>query len=327
MMKGTAAGELWRRIKKEFLAPVPVFTIVELSIALMFIVACIVDVSTDIFVAAEYFDKEMPLYGALTSIVIVISSFFVCACGLYNYEMEYRNEGRLSQGGTVEYIASGYKSRTADTDKERQWHQKAMLRKQRVIRVLGLADSFMESAPQLCLQLYVLIKLNPRKDVVGEVLRVVGLLSSWFSLAGAVVGWYKSRLEDAGKEVGLKSQIIYILWRLAETGGRVLCIAYFASVFGLWVLLVLVVHWVVLLLWYLIFFKNGTNDGTLVFFGSSAIYTYSLMFCYLHHQEGPSRYRYIVFYIIFYLENFVMLVVASSATEGPWILVPHRHCG
>jgi hypothetical protein len=58
--------------------------------------------------------------------------------------------------------------------------------------------------------------------------------------------------------VGLKHQLLEAAWRLAETSGRVLCIALFTSVFRWWTLAVLVPHVVLMFLWY---HKKGRKAG------------------------------------------------------------------
>jgi Flp pilus assembly protein TadB len=88
------------------------------------------------------------------------------------------------------------------------------------------------------------------------------VLTSWLSLAFSVAAYSRARrnsrqaaLKDLDKDypeyyATLKHQVFEFFWRLCETGGRVLAIATFATVFKWWVLAVLVPHALVMLVWY-----------------------------------------------------------------------------
>jgi hypothetical protein len=86
------------------------------------------------------------------------------------------------------------------------------------------------------------------------------LLTSWLSLALTVAAFNRAQrnsrqvgLKDLGFNehyAGLKHQVLEMTWRLCETGGRVLCIAIFASVFKWWILAVLAPHGLAMLAWY-----------------------------------------------------------------------------
>lgn len=124
--------------------------------------------------------------------------------------------------------------------------------------------------------------------------------------------------EDKSK-MSLKSVPFYFLWRACETGGRVLCIAMFASAFEVWVFGILLFHWVVASCWLInqrtAFYAHRCLEKVF-----NIICGYVMLFCFLNLREGHTRYRFLIFYIIFYIENFFMLAFWFRFTSdlGKW---------
>jgi hypothetical protein len=138
--------------------------------------------------------------------------------------------------------------------------------------------------------------------------RSIALLSSWASLAVSLVSYQRSlrnSREDKAK-MSLWSIPFYFTWRVCETGGRVLCIAMFASVFEFWVFAVILIHWLVISTWLMFQHTTFYNNRCLekVF---NIICGYVMVFCFLNLREGHTRFRFLLYYCIFYLENFLML--------------------
>jgi hypothetical protein len=96
---------------------------------------------------------------------------------------------------------------------------------------------------------------------VTDARRIIPLLTSWLSLALTVAAFNRAQrnsrqaaLNENGmrfaKEesyASLRHQMSEMAWRLFETGGRVVAIALFTSVFSWWILAVLVPHAFVML--------------------------------------------------------------------------------
>ena len=99
----------------------------------------------------------------------------------------------------------------------------------------------------------------------------------------------------------------YFVWRASEIGGRVLCIAMFGSAFQFWAFFPLAFHWVFISGWLMLqktsFYKNTCLERVF-----NVICGYVMIFCFLNLREGQTRYRFILFYFIFYVENFIMLI-------------------
>jgi hypothetical protein len=58
---------------------------------------------------------------------------------------------------------------------------------------------------------------------------VATVISSWASLALTLAAFDKAQRIEHGHQATLKHLVLNVLWRLPETGCRVLCLALFAS--------------------------------------------------------------------------------------------------
>lgn len=325
----------------------------DILIAIGSIFIYIADIVTDTKLAVDYFLQKRLFYGAVTTVLVVGPSLVTCCFGLHWYIIDYRTEKRViskskelkghviaTPGGiwfcrffftvlqfgpvvrTSEYLYYGCKSRSKHlTEKEKRRYHWWMLYEDVDNCLLRLFESFIESAPQLCWQLYIFIYTKPSEDIVSTTTRCAALLSSWGSLAISLVSYHKSlrNSRDDKAKLRLISMPFYFLWRASETGGRVLCIAMFASAFSFWVFGILLFHWVVISGWLM-------NQRT-TFYSSkclekafNVICGYVMLFCFLNLREGHTRYRFLVFYIIFYIENFFMLAFWFRFTPdlGAW---------
>ncbi|KAK7505713.1 hypothetical protein BaRGS_00002984 [Batillaria attramentaria] len=130
------------------------------------------------------------------------------------------------------------------------------------------------------------------------------------------------RKHDTGRynnKSTIPCHIIYFLWRVCETGGRVLCIALFASTFEFWVFAVLGPHFLIMFSWTV--WTTGNKSADKIFLRSC--YGYVMLF-YMPFHSAPSRYLYIVYYVIFYTENFLLLGLWAGMTSDrdAWFYMP-----
>uniref|UniRef100_A0A2C9L4Q6 XK-related protein n=1 Tax=Biomphalaria glabrata TaxID=6526 RepID=A0A2C9L4Q6_BIOGL len=325
----------------------------DMLIGILSIAVFLVDIGTDIELAAHYFRDKSFRYGIVTAALIIIPSLITCLLGLHWYIIDYRKEKQVVEKlkrnkrkpykiptyiwflrifftllmfgpvvRVVEYLYCGVKSQNKRlTPKERKRFYRFMMYEDVDSCLLRIFESFLESAPQLTWQLYIAIESKPKEDAVGSSIRVIALLSSWGSLAISLMSYQKS-LRNSHEEKAKMSLIslpFYFIWRASEIGGRVLCIAMFASAFDLWVFGPLVFHWVFMSGWLILqrtaFYKNKCLEKVF-----NIICGYVMVFCFLNLREGQTRFRVILFYFIVYVENFFMLALWFRFTQdlGAW---------
>lgn len=219
--------------------------------------------------------------------------------------------GALSLGRIVRaflYMFHIVKSETLPSMKERAWHQKRATEEKRDCLMLDFINAFAESAPQLFVQMYLLYAFNLELSVV----RVLNLLSSWISIAWTYAAYYRCNREAlAGRQdVNVIGFVTFFLSVLAALAARVMCVVLFLVYFRPWIGAVLLsVHFTLMLLWIRLR-EKPTFEGTTSSSGGRFLYcvffSYVSLLCFVNLQPTQARYRMILFYLIVYIENFII---------------------
>ncbi|XP_077446452.1 XK-related protein 8-like [Stigmatopora argus] len=114
------------------------------------------------------------------------------------------------------------------------------------LSMLRLIETFCESAPQLTLMIYVVLRSNKAKTV-----QFVSIAASTTSIAWTVVDYHRSLrsfLPDKAKQ-GWGSSSVYFLWNLLLISPRVAALALFASVLPPYLLAHFALLWSCLVTW------------------------------------------------------------------------------
>ena len=128
----------------------------------------------------------------------------------------------------------------------------------RDLSFLRLMESFLESAPQVVIQLYIaLIKEESRLSY--RVVTPISIIVSVCSLALAVADYISATKDldyydpppnhDRRPRLSWKAYFVIILWHLCMIAGRTITFALFASIFGGYVFLVVALHYMAMLYW------------------------------------------------------------------------------
>uniref|UniRef100_A0A8C4RV37 XK-related protein n=1 Tax=Erpetoichthys calabaricus TaxID=27687 RepID=A0A8C4RV37_ERPCA len=200
------------------------------------------------------------------------------------------------------YIRTMYLGIQSRRQKEHQrrfyW---AMMYEYADVNMLRLLETFLESAPQLVLQLCIMIQKNR-----AETLPCKGLcsLASLLSLAWVLASYHKLLRDsrDDKKSMSYRGALIHIFWRLFTISSRVLSFALFASIFQLYFGIFVVVHWCVMAFWIV----HGGTDFCMskweeVLFNMVVGIVY--IFCWFNVKEGRTRYRMVAYYAVVLTEN------------------------
>uniref|UniRef100_A0A2C9LVW8 XK-related protein n=1 Tax=Biomphalaria glabrata TaxID=6526 RepID=A0A2C9LVW8_BIOGL len=324
------------------------FCYYDLVFGVSAIVIFLFDIVTDVMMVVHYFREKQYEYGGVTAALVAVSSMITCLLGLHWYLIDYHKEKKRTTAEhltltpkyvwglrilctlfmlgpvvrIIEYLYYGLKSRNIKChQEEREKYKQAMLYKDLNSCLLRLFESFLESAPQLAWQIYISIKLKRASDTISISLLVGTLLSSWMSLAMSLLSYHKSlrNSNDLKAKMSFKSLPFYFIWRLSEVGGRILCIAFFASAFDLWVFGILTLHWIIVSVWLIMqntsFYKKNLQEKLF-----NLICSFVMIFCFLNMREGHTRYRVIIFYLLVYIENAFMLAFWFRFTKdlGAW---------
>ncbi|KAM4610126.1 XK-related protein 7 [Polymixia lowei] len=179
------------------------------------------------------------------------------------------------------------------------------------ISMLRLLESFLKSAPQLVLQLSIMIQAS-------QVLPLQGLSASasLISLAWMIASYQKVLRDSRDDKLPMtyKAVIAQILWHLFTIGARAMAFALFASVFQLYFGIFIVAHWCIMTFWII----QGETDFCMSKW-EEIIYNMMVgivyVFCWFSVREGRTRCRMLIYSLTVFIEN-VALTTAWYLYRG-----------
>ncbi|KAM5165345.1 XK-related protein 6 [Mantella aurantiaca] len=206
----------------------------------------------------------------------------------------------LQMGQVWRYIRTMYLGIQSQRQKEHQrrfyW---AMMYEYADVNMLRLLETFLESAPQLVLQLCIMIQKNR-----ADTLPCVSSVASLMSLAWVLASYHKLLRDsrDDKKSMSYRGALIHLFWRLFTISSRVISFALFASIFQLYFGIFVVVHWCIMAFWII----HGGTDFCMskweeVLFNMVVGIVY--IFCWFNVKEGRTRYRMFAYYTVILTEN------------------------
>lgn len=319
------------------------FTALQCVGAIISLILLVVDVVTDISLALEYRDHDRILECALTSSVI-IASFLVTGIlsTIWYIQDDAGPQNRVKKIlfliavfpfsiiiRNLVFIKHGWLSRKSRSEEKRLKHYRQKMKDDRDVSLLMMFDSFVESAPQLIIQIYIAMHHPPQESLHLEILRSFTIATSLAGLSWSVTSYYRNlRIFSATSDLKANSlcgAVGYFLWRVFEIGPRITAIVMLLSVdgHGLYVIFGSLVHWFIML--------------TMAFLRHVKVYTkpvHNIMFIvfislvqiisYMNLSDGKSRLFAIAYYAIFYVENAVMILLFVLWTDidmSSWIFI------
>ncbi|XP_037094423.1 XK-related protein 6-like, partial [Pollicipes pollicipes] len=173
------------------------------------------------------------------------------------------------------------------------------------VSMLQLFLSYLESAPQLLLQVYV-TSSRDGWQLVQAVSAALSLLSLAWSNASYAKWMRKSRGDK--RPLGWTAATLQLLWRLCLLLARTSALLAFSLLYSGWVLLLLAVRWLLMTGWVLAqrtdLFPTPAEErlfNTVV----GAIYCFS----FFNVKETPARWRMLAFYALTFAENGVLAML------------------
>ncbi|XP_066528306.1 XK-related protein 7 [Hoplias malabaricus] len=179
------------------------------------------------------------------------------------------------------------------------------------ISMLRLLETFLKSAPQLVLQLSIMVQTS-------QVLPLQGLSASasLVSLAWMMASYQKALRDSRDDKLPMsyKAVVVQMLWHLFTVGARAMAFALFASIFQLYFGIFIVAHWCAMTFWII----QGETDFCMSKW-EEIIYNMMVgivyVFCWFSVREGPTRCRLLLYSLIVLAEN-VALTAAWYIYRG-----------
>ena len=183
--------------------------------------------------------------------------------------------------------------------------------------MLRLFETFLESAPQLVLQLYILA-YNRNFDKDKDWLTAFAACISLVSLSTSLVSYSKALRDASVNKVSMSWWAFgcQLCWRLSMVASRVIVLVLFASVYKYWILLVIGLHWFFMTI--LVKYQGTSLDmgkNEILKWLFYAIIGFIYIFCFFNLQDGTTRTRLIFFYSVIFMEDAVLM--------GFWF--PYKH--
>nr|XP_055058062.1 XK-related protein 4 [Misgurnus anguillicaudatus] len=167
------------------------------------------------------------------------------------------------------------------------------------VSMLHLLATFLESAPQLVLQLCIIIQTHKLQAVQG-----MTAAASLVSLAWALASYQKALRDsrDDKKPISYLAVIIQFCWHFFTIAARVVTFALFASVFQLYFGIFIVLHWCIMTFW-IVHCETEfciTKWEEIVF---DMVVGIIYIFSWFNVKEGHTRCRLFIYYFMILLEN------------------------
>ncbi|CAL9689414.1 unnamed protein product [Knipowitschia caucasica] len=190
----------------------------------------------------------------------------------------------------------GVRSRRSSAQWQLHWR---MLYEFADVSMLHLLATFLESAPQLVLQLCIIIQTH-RLQAVQGMTAAASLVSLAWSLAS-----YQKALRESRQDKRSMSYVgvtLQFCWHFFTMAARVITFALFASVFQLYFGLFIVLHWCVMTFWIVHCETHYcvSKWEEIVF---DMVVGIIYIFSWFNVKEGRTRYRLSIYYILMLLEN------------------------
>uniref|UniRef100_A0A4W3J8S7 XK-related protein n=1 Tax=Callorhinchus milii TaxID=7868 RepID=A0A4W3J8S7_CALMI len=167
------------------------------------------------------------------------------------------------------------------------------------VSMLHLLATFLESAPQLVLQLCIVIQSHRLEALQG-----LTAAASLVSLAWALASYQKALRDSRNdkKPIGYMAVIIQFCWHFFTIAARVITFALFASVFQLYFGIFIVLHWCIMTFW-IVHCETEfciTKWEEIVF---DMVVGIIYIFSWFNVKEGRTRCRLFIYYFVILLEN------------------------
>ncbi|XP_052439742.1 XK-related protein 8 [Carassius gibelio] len=171
------------------------------------------------------------------------------------------------------------------------------------LSMLRLIETFCESAPQLTLMMYIILRSDHARLV-----QYVSVGASTTSVAWMVVDYHRSLrsfLPDKDNQ-GWLSSVVYFFWNLFLIGPRVASVALFASVLPCFIAAHFLLLWPILVLWA---WRQGTNfmdspAGERLYRATIGLIWY---FSWFNVAEGDTRDRSLIYHIFIITDTSILL--------------------
>jgi uncharacterized membrane protein YhaH (DUF805 family) len=183
--------------------------------------------------------------------------------------------------------------------------------------LLRLYHCFLHAAPQAIIQMMILLIHVSHPEKVPLNIDVI-VIQSWTvvaaltSIAWSLTSYHRSvrYARDDKDKIKWGGTLVAFCWHLMSALSRVLALSLLASIFPAWMGCVCVLHWIVMSIWLALSQHHPAACSSRceeLFLSISLGLAYVLAF--ISPRDGPTRYIYLAYYLVCFMENTAALVV------------------
>lgn len=321
----TDAGNVELRSKRIEMS----FDLIDAASLLFSMCSYFLDLVVDIAVAVFHYLNEDYWYSALTLAFVIVPTLITTSISFRWYVVDSKLENSEPVSKTrwtcrflfhifqiapvlryYESLQYGLRFRnTKDPEEKRNVYMK-MIYEDADATMLRLFESFMESAPQLMLQMYILTKNYPFDDYEywTTIAQTLSISSSLISISWSLVSYSKCLRISLPNKVPMTywSLGVMFLWEFFSITARMIALALFTSAFVHYVGFVCLTHWAIMTLW-IITMQTSFCSTRCEELGFNAVLGVIFIFCYFNPIDNATRYRYLAFYIFMFIENSILM--------------------
>lgn len=319
------------------------FSLLDAASLIFSMISFFLDLVTDSVVACFHYLNNDYWYCALTLAFILLPTSITTAISLRWYIVDSKVQGAepvsrsqwitrfifhtLQIGPVLRYYESlqyGLRfRRTTDPSEKKKIYMK-MIYEDADATMLRLFESFMESAPQLILQVYIITKNYPFDDYEywTAIVQVISISSSLISISWSLVSYAKSLRISLSNKIPMShsSIVVMFLWEFFSMAARMIALALFTSAFVRYVGFVCLTHWLLMTTW-IYSMKTSFCNTKCEELGFNAVLGVIFIFCYFNPIDTPTRFRYLMFYTFMFFENSAFMILWSKqVTYQRWIV-------
>ncbi|XP_047493660.1 uncharacterized protein LOC125042208 [Penaeus chinensis] len=331
--EGDTRGEYFRPLPRtdgRTVTPkMPTFTFFDAGFLLVSMATFAVDIGTDLNLVIRYYLEGSVIWAGLTLALVIVPAIVVMIMSMkWHYgeavaeevytandvEQASESEKKPTKTSSVSKLCwlahiclwgilhryillfkSGIRAqKTKDTEDFRY-----MYRQQSDVCMLRLFESFLESAPQLVLQLYIMMSHHDYSAWTA-----ITALSSMASLGWGIAAYTKAMRNTlpAKHKMTVSGLALQTFWRMGMIAARVAALALVATVLNEWLLVIMGAHLLAMFIW-VVKQKAEYGNSTLEKMIFNFIMAVICCFCFFNLKDGRSRWRMLAFYTVTVAEN------------------------
>ncbi|XP_076333513.1 XK-related protein 6-like isoform X2 [Tachypleus tridentatus] len=303
-------------------------TLLEIGLLVFCIASFLLDIGSDIFVSCFHLKDGNIWYFGLTVAFIVGPSLTMTCFSLrwYLQDESIKKAPATPTQWVVRFffllLQLGPLLRDTTKQKERynQYYEE-MAYEQQDATMLRLFECYLESAPQLVLQLYILAR-SPYLQQMNwtNIITWISVFLSLVSLSSSLVSFQIAlRISNREKKnLTFCGMVVMFIWRFFIIASRMVALALFASHSPKSLGIFCGIHWSCMVVWIKTMKTNfcNTKYEELIY---NIVLGFQFIFCYVNLVDNTTRFRFTVYYVVIFAENTVLMSLwHAHADQNLW---------